>query len=91
VTDKALSPKYSNVVVTNSTAWKLRSEKAQYISAFGDLEIAVVLAGVMGQRAFEWFHEKISALDQRSAAGVMQNEPEGPHIVRSFLLRFPSR
>jgi hypothetical protein len=45
----------------------------------------------MGQHAFTWFHEKIGALDQRSAADVLQNEREGPRIIRSLLLRMPDR
>ena len=69
--------------------WQRRSDKAQFIAALGDVEIAIVLAARMGHHAFAWFHEKIPASDQRSAAEVLQNEPEGRRIIRSLLLRMP--
>jgi hypothetical protein len=80
---------FLNLVDLLRPAWRQRSDRAQYVAAFGDVEIAIVLAGNMGQHAFEWFHEKIPALDQRSAADVLQNEREGPRIIRSLLLRMP--
>jgi hypothetical protein len=72
-------------------AWERLPDKARYIPAFGDEEIAIVLPGIMGPRAFEWFHEKIGALGECSALDVWHNEAEGPRIIRSLLLRMPPR
>jgi hypothetical protein len=71
--------------------WRQCPDRDQFIAAFGDVEIAIVLAGNRGQRAFARFHDKIPALDHRSAADVLSNEPEGHRIIRSLLLRMPPR
>ena len=54
-----------------------------------DESLARVLATEMGERAVEWLSHPIRALDNRSAADVLANHPQGLMAVRSVVMRMP--
>jgi hypothetical protein len=70
-------------------AWLERPDQAEFLSAIGDEQIAIVLAVSMGDRAIKWSSNPIGALDGRSPADVLANEPAGSRIVRTLLMRMP--
>ena len=71
------------------TEWDLLSDedKERYKSVFGDEEIAIVTTSKMGERAVEWFSDRIGALDQKSAQEVLKRERHGASIVKAVLMR----
>jgi hypothetical protein len=71
------------------SGWTELQNKSFYNSAFGDEDIAIVLATSMGQHSTDWFNKPCGALGKRSPADVITNEPFGARIIRTLLMRMP--
>jgi hypothetical protein len=69
--------------------WAKRVDKDKYIAALGDEELAIVLAASLGDQSISWLKTPIAALNQRSPAAVLREEPLGKKILRTLLMRMP--
>jgi GGDEF domain-containing protein len=80
---------WQNFVDVFRPAWAQQQDKAKYISALGGEEFAIVLTASMGDRSVAWFETPVGALEQRSPASVLKDEPSGRTILKSMLMRMP--
>jgi uncharacterized protein (DUF2384 family) len=70
-------------------SWESRTDKEFYLRHLKSEDVAVVLAGDMGNRAIEWFSSPAQALENRSPRDVLESEQFGLLILRSLLMRMP--
>jgi hypothetical protein len=69
--------------------WEQRGDRDLYREMFGDEDLAIVATASLSAHTAEWFNMPIGALDMRTVADVLKNEPSGIIIVRSLLMRLP--
>ena len=67
--------------------WEARQNKATFTSNLPQEDVAIVLAGLLGESAVSWFDEANPALDGRTPAQVARDTPGGIRILRSLLMR----
>ena len=69
--------------------WQQCADRHRYLAEFGDEEVAIVLFGSFAEHAIAWFNGEVPALEERTPADVLRNEPQGLRIIKSLLMRLP--